>query len=159
MERKQRLKPISGDVNVVEDIRVNVKGGSMSAILRKPIRERLGDITNHVCAATVDFEDGSGIVLLRAEQDAPVFVRSLGAKRFEITLGSNDDEEVDELTAAFLRLKADQFTKGLVRLSRPYTVESFRALVDEIEPLEEKITAELERVRAPKKDSRRVVRR
>lgn len=155
MQQKARLTPISGDVNVVADIRVNVKGGSMSAILRKPIRESLGEVADHLCAATVDFGDGSGIVLLRADGDAPVFVRSLGAKRFEVTLENEDDEEVDELTAAFLRLKLDQFKKGAVRLSHPYTAESFRALRDEVESLEEEIAAELERVRSSKTRSPR----
>jgi hypothetical protein len=159
MEPKSRFSPISGDVDMVQDVRVNAKGGSWSAILKKPIRQRLGDISDHVCAAGVEFGDGSGIVLLRADGQPPVVVRSLGARRFEISIEAADDEEIDELTAAFLRLKIDQFKSGLAQLSPPYTAESLGSLVAEIEPFEHEVAAKLERTRASKNRTRPAARK
>jgi hypothetical protein len=148
VETNAHAQPISGDVGIIGRVRVNEKGGSMSAILKKPLRERLGEVLDHLDAASLDFGDGSVALLLRADGGTPVHVRSIGGKRFEISIQDDDDEDVDELTAAFLRLKIDQFKKGRVELSSPYTAEMFAVHARESKVLESEIAGELKRIAA-----------
>src|ERR1700681_2708531 len=110
MPRKTQPSAILGDVVAREDVTVNTKGGSMTATLKKPLREKLGELGTSLSGAAVEFASGQAVVLLSrvpgaANADLPVRVRKVGLNRFEIGIESDDDEEVDEVTAAFLRLK------------------------------------------------------
>lgn len=42
------LTPIGGDIATTADATVNNKGGSTTATLKKSLRDRLGDVTNHL---------------------------------------------------------------------------------------------------------------
>jgi hypothetical protein len=134
MPEKQEL-PFTGDVVARADLTINTKGGSTTAILKKAIRERLGALGQHLPAAALEFSTGQAIVLLAgntASQESwlPVRVCRVGRNRFEIAIETDASEEVDEVTAAFLRLKRDQFAKGTLRLVGPVTAEEWRADMD-----------------------------
>jgi len=126
---------ITGDVAASTDVTINKKGGSVTATLKKSLRDSLGDLGESVAAATVEFSTGQAILLLSgvpgaAEKTAAeVHVRKVGPNRFEIELDTDEDEEVDEVTAAFLRLKIDQFTKGGLKLAEPVTADRWRTRV------------------------------
>lgn len=135
MPRKAQPSAILGDVAAREDITINTKGGSMTATLKKPLREKLGELGASLSAAALEFASGQAVVLLSrvpgaANTDRPVRVRKVGLNRFEIGIESDGDEEADEVTAAFLRLKKDLFGKGKLRLSAPVTAAEWRAEMD-----------------------------
>ena len=136
MPQKAQSSAITGDVVAMADVRINTKGGSLTATLKKAVRDKLGNLGDHLSAATVEFATGQAILLLSGGSGAtgvnlPVHVRKIGKNRFEIGLEADSDEEVDEVTAAFLRLKRDQFEKGRLRLSEPVTADDWRAAMDE----------------------------
>lgn len=131
MATKSLPSRITGDVDVVTDVTVSMKGGSLTAILRKVLRERLGKIGTKLSAAALDLGDGQGLVLLSPGAGGPsIHIQRTGAHRFEIDLCSDEDEEVDEITAAFLRLKVDQFAKDGLDLSEPISAKEWRQEMD-----------------------------
>ena len=126
---------IVGDIVAAMDVTINTKGGSMTATLRKALRDKLGELGDHLSAAALQFATGQAILLLRAgtgsaTSSPPVRVRRLGKNRFEIELETGDDEDIDEVTVAFLRLKEDQFKKGILALSEAATADEWRAEMD-----------------------------
>lgn len=131
MQRNQG-DAIIGDVVATEIVTVNNKGGSVAAILKKPLRERLGAGTAEpLSGAAVEFETGQTVVLLSRQAGteggvSTLRVRKVGANRFEIGIAAND-EDIDGVTAAFLRLKMDLFEKGKLHLDDPLTAEEWRA--------------------------------
>lgn len=131
MPESAELHPITGDVAATADVTINTKGGSTTATLRKALRDRLGRLGDQMAGAAVEFATGQALVLLSggsgAADAAPVRVRKIGRNRFEIELEVEEDEEVDEVTAAFLRLKKDQFERGLLNLSAPMTADALEA--------------------------------
>ncbi len=136
MPRKAQPSAILGDVVANEDVTVNTKGGSMTATLKKALRDKLGDIGASLSAAAVQFETGQAVVLLSrvpgaTNTDSPLRVRKIGLNRFEVGIANAGDEDVDEVTAAFLQLKKDLFSKGKLRLSAPVTADAWRAEMDE----------------------------
>ena len=123
---------IVGDVVAVTEVTVNTKGGSMTAILKKVLRERLGRLGNHLPAAVLQFTSGPSLVLLSSGTgESCLRVHRMGENRFEIALDDGEDEEVDDLTAAFLRLKESQFKAGSLPLMAPVTADEWRADMDE----------------------------
>ena len=126
---------ITGDIAAAADVTVNTKGGSVTATLKKSLRDRLGDVTDHLAGAALQFAPGQSVVLLAgamvgAAAHMELRVRRTGRNRFEIELEDDGAEEVDEVTAAFLRLKKDQFGKGLLKLSEPMTSADWRKKMD-----------------------------
>lgn len=112
---------IVGDV-AVDSVVLNAKGGSLSAIIKKPIR---GDWHEGVqyFGANMEFDEGlSGLFMAPGTRvgnpnaPAPVFhVRRLSAFRYMIELESNDREVIDPVTHATLQIleqmqKAKQVT-------------------------------------------------
>jgi hypothetical protein len=131
MVQGAELSPITGDIAAAADVTINTKGGSVTATLKKSLRETLGELSGHLTGAAVRFASGQAIVLLasasRGAEASPAFrVRKISRNRFEITLEADDEEEVDEVTAAFLRLKKDQFEKGKLRLSERMSAADWR---------------------------------
>ena len=145
MDRKGQANEILGDVIARENVRISKKGGSMTAILKKPLRETLGDVGSFLSAATVEFATGQTLVLLSGAPDdgatdSPVHVRKVGLNRFEIEIEAIGYEEVDEITAAFLRLNRDLFAKGKLGISKRMTAADWR---DEMNPKIEAVEAAL----------------
>lgn len=125
--------PIVGDVVVATEVSVNTKGGSLSTTLRKGIRETLGDVGDRLTAASLQFASGESVVLLGGTAGSgatSVRVSRVGVNRFEIELENGEEEEIDDLTAAFLMLKTDQFRKGRLALTDPVTADEWRAEMD-----------------------------
>lgn len=124
---------IIGDVVATAEVRVNTKGGSMTATLKKPIRERLGEIGSRLVAAAVEFTAGQPVLLLSPGASAgslPLRVRRVSERLFEIELGSGEEDEVDEVTAAFLRLKQSRFVTDDLDLAPPVSGDQWRAEMD-----------------------------
>jgi len=129
------LTSITGDIAAAADVTINTKGGSVTAILKKSLRDRLGDVTNHLTGAALQFATGQAVVLLVGAAGGPVArgelrVRKTGRNRFEIELDDDGAEEIDEITATFLRLKKDQFEKGQLKLSDPMTADDWNKKID-----------------------------
>lgn len=136
MTQKFHTNAISGDVAIMANVTLNTKGGSTTAIIKKPLRDRLGKVGDHLAAATLEFATGQALILLMGaipgvpKGRAPLRVRRTGRNRFEIELESDGDAEIDEVTAAFLRLKKHLFEKGKLRLSEAVTAEEWRTAMD-----------------------------
>lgn len=118
---------IRGDVQALAEVAVHAGSGSLTATLRKPLREALGTVGERLAGAALRFEAGPGVVLLGAPGEAALRVQRLGPNRFEITLDTGADVEVDEATAAFLALKLDQLRAGRLDLTPPMTPAELRA--------------------------------
>ena len=126
------LTPITGDIAASADVTINTKGGSVTAILKKSLRDRLGALSDHLAGAALQFASGQSVLLLAGSGAlaGAVRVRKTGQNRLEIVLDGDDAEEIDEVTATFLRLKKDQFEKGLLNLSEPMTAVDWRKQMD-----------------------------
>lgn len=127
---------ITGDIAATADVTVNTKGGSYTATLKKALRDRLGGMGSQLTGAALQFANGQAIVLLAGAAEGAIAsgelrVRQTGRNRFEIELDDDGAEEIDEVTATFLRLKKDQFQKGQLRLSDPMTASDWRAKMDD----------------------------
>ena len=126
-----QLPPITGDIAATAEVTINTKGGSVTATLKKSLRDRLGELSDHLSGAALQFASGPAVVLL-AGAGAGMFagarlrVRMTGRNRFEIEIEDDGDTEIDAVTAAFLRLKRDQFEKGLLDLSDPMSSDDLR---------------------------------
>ena len=125
---QEHVLPIVGDVAAIDEANVTRKGGSLTATIRKSVRAGLGDVSDHLAAAALQFAAGPSLVLLSGFGAAAsaVRVRRLGGDSFEIKLDTGEPAEVDDLTAAFLRLKVEQFKRGELRLSPPVDAEGWR---------------------------------
>ena len=119
------LPSITGDIAAAADVTVNTKGGWYTAILKKSLRERLGRIGDHLTGAAIQFANGQAIVVLAGGMASDAAfgnefrVRQIARDPFEIELQDGEGDEVDEVTASFLRMKKDQFEKGQLRFSTP----------------------------------------
>lgn len=129
--------PITGDIAASSDVTVNTKGGSMTATLRKPLRDLLPDKMGHLSGAALEFEGGEAVVILagstkRYHSPTGVQVRRVSRNIFEIEMETEDgkSEEVDVVTAAFLTIKEKQLARGTLRLSDPMSAEGWRAKTD-----------------------------
>lgn len=135
MLRREHSAAIEGDVTAAEDVTINKKGGSLTAILKKSLREQLGAVEEPLMGAALQFDTGQSVVVLSrkpgtAAGGATVQVRKVGPNRFQLSLGDESAQEVDPVTAAFVQLKIDLFAKGKLQLSDPYTAESWGAVMD-----------------------------
>lgn len=100
------------------------------AILKRVLLDRLGEIQNKFSGAALEFASGQALLLLSPDSSSrgnnfPIRVRQLAGNRFEIELDSDEEQVVDEVTAAFLRLKRDQFQRGLLELSPPQSADAW----------------------------------
>lgn len=124
---------IIGDVAAKADVTVNTKGGSVTATLKKALRDQLSQTTGALSGAAFRFASGEAVVLLTGTGNAaPVRVRRTGENRFEIELQSDDAEPVDAMTDAFLTLKKEAFRLGKLELSEPITPEEWRGKEDAV---------------------------
>lgn len=131
MTTKEMANAFTGDIVAGADVTINTKGGSMTATLKKSLRDTLGAVGGSVAGATVEFSTGQSLVLLTGGgANVPVRVRRLSGRRFEIEIDNQDDQEVDEVTAAFLRLKTLQFVEGKMTLGEALTAHSWRESMD-----------------------------
>ena len=58
------LTPITGDIAASADVTINTKGGSVTAILKKSLRDRLGALSDHLAGAALQFASGQSVLLL-----------------------------------------------------------------------------------------------
>ena len=133
-QKTKTESPITGEVVATADLTINTKGGSTTATLKKPIADLLQDVEGRLAAAAATFANGQTFVLLTrgaVTRDMPIRIRRVGGNRFAVELETAEHEEVDEVTAAFLRLKRDQFAKGTLRLAEPVTADQWRAETNE----------------------------
>lgn len=135
MSRQKGMLQIVGDIDVKTDISVSTKGGSLNATLKKEIRERLGKFEGHLTAAALQFSDDQAVVLLcggsGASAASSLRVRRISKNRFELELDTGDHEEIDDITAAFLMLKIEQFKRSKLDLLPAVTAEDWQEEMDE----------------------------
>lgn len=127
---------IVGEGLVFTELTVNTKGGAMSAILKKAIRESLGEVGGRLGAASLTFDSGPSIVLLTGANVADaaatqVRVSRVGKSRFVVDLETGDAAEIDEMTDAFIRLKIEQFKREQLELLPAVTADEWQAEMDE----------------------------
>lgn len=86
--------------------------------------------------AALPFDDGTGIVLLTGKnlRDPTVSVRKTGHDSYLISRQGAAEARVDDVEAAFLRLKVEEFAAGKLDLGPPQTprrwAESMRQKLD-----------------------------
>lgn len=125
---------LHGDVVALTEITVDRRSGSLRATLKKELQERLGPIGNQLTAAALQFASGPSAVLLCGTGGGAavaIGVHRVGANRYEIELETGEDTEVDDVTAAFLVLKIDQFKKGRLPLLPAVTADEWQEEMDE----------------------------
>ncbi len=128
---------ITGDVEAVSEVTVNTKGGSMTATLKKSLREKFGGFGGRLLGAALQFANGQAIVLLvsgsnDAQTETSVRVHRRGENRFEIELDTGEgEEEIDDVQAAFLMLKESRFKTHDLLMLQPVTAIEWRAEMDE----------------------------
>jgi hypothetical protein len=102
---------IRGDVSV-EDTRLNTKGGSMTATLKKPLRDALG-AGKRALGVRLDFGKVSGVFLAPARLARQRFqVTRMGERRIVIDLVDDTRQPLDPYEAAFLNVLTEQFKRG-----------------------------------------------
>jgi hypothetical protein len=111
---------ITGDVSI-EEVTINRKGGSLSAILKKSIRGSL-ESSVQTFGARIDFEPGVSCLLMApgsiASEDREgharrISVQRVSLNRFIIDLTSEEEKEtVDPMTKATLKILEDKLKKG-----------------------------------------------
>lgn len=117
-----------GDVDTRASVRVNRKGGSFSAILKKILIDRLGWEAKPLEAATVDLGSGRSLLLMGAvEVVERIQVKRNARGRVEIAVDDEEDTEVDSVTETLLRLKTRQLERGDLSLSNPLSAEDWAA--------------------------------
>ncbi len=135
MPRQKKRLAFVGDIAAMSDVSVNTSGGSLNATLKKGIRETLGEFGDHLTAAVLQFSNDQGVVLLGGglgtSDASSVRVSKISKNRFEIELDVGDHEEIDDITAAFLMLKVDQFKRNRLNLLPAVTAEDWQAEMDE----------------------------
>ncbi|MEQ8346259.1 MAG: hypothetical protein RIB84_15200 [Sneathiellaceae bacterium] len=62
-DAKPPLAPIAGDISTASEVTVNRKGGSLTATLKKTLRERIDLLGNHMHAAALQFGSGQSVLL------------------------------------------------------------------------------------------------
>ena len=128
--RVLRPPSIVGDA-VVEGVTVNNKGGSVSAILKRPIR---GDLNpGGLCyGAKIEFKPGVSCVLMAGDQGR-IRVAKVG-NGFLLTLEEGQHEVVDPTTKAILSLYEEMLKAGRAKLIAP--AEAEHRLADVLERIE-----------------------
>jgi hypothetical protein len=122
-----------GDVEAQEAVRVNRKGGSWTAIIRKRLAERLGMGSDRFTAATVDLgADRSLLLMGNAEMAGSVRIQRSGRGRVEVFVEGDGDVELDDVDAAFLRLKTSEFERGRLALSGPVSARDWVARAERL---------------------------
>ncbi|WP_339828930.1 hypothetical protein [uncultured Parvibaculum sp.] len=119
----------SGDIDAQASITVNRKGGSLTAILKKILADKIGLRGNRLSAATVDIGSGHSVLLMMGARVASGHVKVLrsGKNRVELVATNDDEVEIDDVTEAFLNLKIAQFKKGGLNLTGPVSPEDWKA--------------------------------
>lgn len=125
---------ITGDVAAAASATVSTKGGSLTATLKKSIRDQLGPIEGgQLAAAALTFDSGPALVLLGSAGAAPrLRVSRTAGNRYELVVEDAEEEVVDDLTAAFLTLKAHQFQQGGLHLTPPIDADTWLAEMEEV---------------------------
>ena len=110
---------VYGDVTI-EQTRLNVKGGSMTATLKKALRAAFDEGANEAVGARLDFPDHHSLVLLApigiatGESDAlgRVQITRVHERRFMVELVDDDSPKLEETTKAFLTILVEQAREG-----------------------------------------------
>jgi hypothetical protein len=124
-----------GDIAVASEACVGTKGGSLAATFKQAIRDRLGALPEgQLTAAVLTFAAGHSVVRLGGGSETAQCLRvsRVGRNRFEIELDDGEDDTVDDLTAAFLTLKAQQLKDGSARLRGPVDADTWLAEIDDV---------------------------
>jgi hypothetical protein len=139
--------PISDDPSIVGDavidlVTVNRKGGSLSAILKVPLR---GDLTaDEPCyGAKIEFRPGLSCVLVAGRQGRIRVVKIPNG--FMLTLEEGEQEVVDPTTKAVLNLYEEMLKAGQVGLLTPAAAERrFENVIQRIDKLQQGKTSRKE---------------
>ena len=124
---RNRHVSIVGDIAASTDVTVNSKGGSMTATLRKVLRDGLGPVDRNLAGATIEFANGQGVVLLGGKAgQSDIRVRRLGPNRFELGLNEVEGQDITPLEAAFLALKREQLENGELETAEPVDAAGWR---------------------------------
>src|SRR5205809_3197889 len=127
---RDRVPSIVGDA-VVEGVTVNDKGGSLSAILKRPIR---GDLNpgKQCYGAKIEFEPGVSCVLVAGGKKR-IRVAKI-ANGFVLTIDEGPQEMVDPTTKAILNIYDEMIKAGKVQVVPP--AEAERRLADVLESID-----------------------
>lgn len=120
-----RASSIVGDV-ILDEVNVNQKGGSLTATLKKTIRNGLSVAAGHLDGALLQFEEGVACVLMASsitqdDHNEPhrFRVTRVSPQRFVVDLVDEQAPTVDPVTQAVLLLLQEQIKEGAVRFLEP----------------------------------------
>ena len=121
VKRTEPVVTITGEVTV-DDVTLNSKGGSLTAVLKKTIRSGLAMDARHCFGAKLDFAEGASCILMAAAEigaqqrhskNAPKFrVTRVSSRRFVVDLIDNKLAPVEPLTQALLSILKEQIKAG-----------------------------------------------
>lgn len=120
----------SGAMSEVETtvVRVGRRGTTAVASMQRGLLEQANLKGQKLTGAALRFEDGDGLVILGGSKFT---VRKIGLNRAEITSGGAPEVEVDEIEAAFARMKVAQFANGDAVLAPPLDAGQWRRTMDD----------------------------
>lgn len=123
---------IVGDVASTSDVRLEANGMFVTASLNRKMGSPLlkqGKFA-HYTGARVDLDNGNFVILSgEPKKGNDVVVRRVGKNSVYISMSGGDVVEVDDVEAAFLRLKLNDFSRGEVELSGPMTASEWRGSI------------------------------
>jgi hypothetical protein len=146
--RNNPVPTIVGDVPV-ESVAVNVKGGSLAAILKRSLR---GDFTGGApfYGARIDFEPGISCVLVapgrteakdRTGKGRKFRLQRVTPHRYVLDFGDDDREVIDPVTQATLKIMEEMARTGRLALLGKEAADKRFAKLKELEAEGDRLAA------------------
>lgn len=129
-----------GEIISQDDLRTNIKGGSVTATLKQmllravgidPASLGTGGDTKHLSAAAVAIDSNTNLLLMAPGDSSRLRVSRTSKNSIEITVVDEDDEGMDAIAGAFVAFKKRLFEEGKLNLSTPMTADEFENMTDE----------------------------
>lgn len=142
MSGEESTPRFTGAVIGQSNINSNATGDNMTAGLRRRIAEVLNmsyvdnekdkkNDAGKISTATVDLDERHRLLLIAVQKagvGSAYHVRRTGEHKVEVSLAGQDDDHVDDFTAAFIKTKRTQFLEGDLSLSSSMTAEEFESI-------------------------------
>ncbi len=146
MSAEKFVKRFKGEIGVQDELSTNAKGGSITVTLKRRIAMALGmanvaaapalpakSATSRLAAVTVEIDEANTLLLMTTQESmhsSKFCVRRTGKHSIDISVENQDDDEIDEVAAAFIELKRQQYMDGQLALTTPMTADEFEAMSD-----------------------------
>lgn len=127
-----------GEISAQDDLRINAKGGSIAAILKKGLATAFGLVdarggpAQTLAAAAVEIDSAHRLLLMTVKESfgTAIQVRRTGKHSVELSVSEEETDEIDEVAASFVAIKKKLFAEGRLNLTAPMDADAFEALAD-----------------------------